>query len=86
VHQDIIYENDQTRCNIVGYCSLAAVHVSSDNFAHHQEHLNCIIPAAVNKVYMLLTMSENIARNMYSSEGTINYPTVLHLVGRFRIL
>jgi hypothetical protein len=24
------------------YYSLAAVHVSSDIFAHHQEHLNCI--------------------------------------------
>ena len=24
------------------YCSLAALHVSSDIFAHHQEHLNCI--------------------------------------------
>jgi len=31
-------------------------------------------------------MSENIARNMYSSQGTINYPTQLHLVGHFRIL
>ena len=23
------------------YCSLTAPHVSSDIFAHHQEHLNC---------------------------------------------
>jgi hypothetical protein len=35
---------------------------------------------------MLLMMSENIARNMYSSQGTINYPTLLHLVGHFRLL
>jgi hypothetical protein len=28
-------------------------------------------------------MSENIARNMYRSQGTINYPTQLHLVGHF---
>jgi hypothetical protein len=35
---------------------------------------------------MLLMMSENIARNMYSSQGTINYPTQLHLVGHFRKL
>jgi hypothetical protein len=28
-------------CRIM-YYSLAAVHVSSDIFAHHQEHLNCI--------------------------------------------
>jgi len=35
---------------------------------------------------MLLMMSENIARNMYSSQGKINLPTQLHLVGHFRIL
>ena len=27
-------------CRII-YCSLTALHVSSDIFAHHQEHLNC---------------------------------------------
>jgi len=32
---------------------------------------------------MLQMMSENIARNMYSSQGTINFPTQLHLVGHF---
>jgi hypothetical protein len=31
-------------------------------------------------------MSENIARNMYSSQGKENYPTQLHLVGHFRKL
>jgi len=31
-------------------------------------------------------MSENIARNMESSQGTINYPTLLKLVDHFRIL
>ena len=31
-------------------------------------------------------MSENIARNMYSSQGIINYPTQLHLVGHFHVL
>jgi hypothetical protein len=35
---------------------------------------------------MLLMMSENIARNMYSGQGIINYPTQLRLVGHFRIL
>ena len=35
---------------------------------------------------MPLTMSENIARNMQSSQGIINYPTHLHLVGYFHIL
>jgi hypothetical protein len=28
-------------CRII-YCSLTALHVSSDTFAHHQELLNCI--------------------------------------------
>jgi len=28
-------------CRII-HCPLAALHVSSDNFAHHKEHLNCI--------------------------------------------
>jgi len=31
-------------------------------------------------------MSKNIAQNMYSSQGIINYPTQLHLVGHFCIL
>ena len=106
------------QCRVI-YCSLAALHVSSDIFTHHQEHLNCIysfwyytlvslptgcrgdfqlapatsrqrhgciIPEAANTVQMLLIMSENIARNMQSSQGTINYPTPLHLVGHFRKL
>jgi len=33
--------NKMQQCRII-YCSLAALHVSSDIFAHHQEHLNCI--------------------------------------------
>jgi hypothetical protein len=28
------------RCKII-YCFLTALHVLSDIFAHHQEHLNC---------------------------------------------
>ena len=39
-----------------------------------------------NTVQTLLMMSENMARNMQSSQGIINYPTQLHLVGHFRIL
>jgi len=35
---------------------------------------------------MLLVMSENIPQNMWSSQGIINYPIQLHLVGHFRIL
>ena len=37
-----------------------------------------------NTVQMLLTMSENIAQNMQTSQGIINFPTQLHLVGYFR--
>jgi hypothetical protein len=29
------------------YHSLAALHVSSDIFAHHQEHLNCITVSGI---------------------------------------
>jgi hypothetical protein len=42
-----------------------------------------IKPEAVTTVKMVLMMSENIARNKWSDQGTINYPTQLHLVGRF---
>jgi len=85
--------NKMQLCKII-YYSLAALHVSSDIFAHHQEHLNCITASGItdvaarscNTVYMFLMMSENIARNMYSSQGIINYPTQLHPVGHFRIL
>jgi len=33
--------NTMQLCRII-YCSLRALHVSSDIFAHHQENLNCI--------------------------------------------
>jgi len=41
--------NKMQQCRII-YCSLVALHVSSDIFAHHQEHLNCIYsrPATVH--------------------------------------
>jgi hypothetical protein len=60
-HHDTIFikmTNKMQMCRII-YCSFAAIHVSSDFFAHHQEHLNCIysfwyysvmsLPAAVSK-------------------------------------
>jgi len=34
-------------CRII-YYSLAALHVSSDIFAHRQEHLNCITASGIN--------------------------------------
>jgi hypothetical protein len=36
-------------CRIICY-SLAALHVSSDIFAHHQEHLNCITASGITHV------------------------------------
>ena len=50
-----------------------------------QRHMR-IIPEAVHTVQMLLMMRKYIARNMQSSQETINYPTQLHLVGYLREL
>ena len=50
-----------------------------------QQHTHVILEV-VNTVLMLLMMSENIPRNMQSSQGKINYSIQLHLVGHFRIL
>ena len=71
--------------NRIIYYSLAALYVSSDIFAYHQEHLNCITDSSIT-VQMFLMMNENNPRNIQSSQGIINYPTQLHLVGHFRIL
>ena len=39
-------------CRII-YYSLAALHVSSDIFTHHQEHLNCITASGITHVQSL---------------------------------
>jgi len=41
--------NKMQLCRII-YYSLAAVHVSSDIFAHRQEHLNCITASGITYV------------------------------------
>ena len=41
--------NKMQLCVII-YYSLAALHVSSDIFAHHQEHLNCIGASGITHV------------------------------------
>jgi len=41
--------NKMQLCRII-YYSLAALHVSSDIFAHHQEHLNCITASDITHV------------------------------------
>ena len=38
--------NKMQLCRII-YYSLAALHLSSDIFAHHQEHLNCITASGI---------------------------------------
>jgi len=38
--------NKMQLCRIIYYC-LAALRVSSDIFAHHQEHLNCITASGI---------------------------------------
>jgi len=37
--------NKMQLCGTI-YCSLIALHVSSDNIAHHQKFLNCIFTAS----------------------------------------
>ena len=60
-------------CRII-YCSLAALHISRDIFAHHQEHLNCIysfqycllmsLPAGVmDEFKMSSTITNSIRQN-----------------------
>jgi len=41
--------NKMQLCRII-YYSLAALHVSIDIFAHHQEHLNCITASGITYV------------------------------------
>ena len=41
--------NKMQLCRII-YYPLAALHVSSDIFAHHQEHLNCIAASGITHV------------------------------------
>jgi hypothetical protein len=71
-------------CRVI-CCSLTALHVSSDIFAHHQENINCKYSfwfySRASLSAAAMTAAENIARNMYSSQVTINYPTQLHLLG-----
>ena len=55
---DVIYENDQKmqQSKIIFY-SFAALHVSSDIFAYHQEHLNCITASGITHVCRCLLVS-----------------------------
>jgi len=41
--------NKMQLCRII-YYSLSALHVSSDIFGHHQEHINCITASGITHV------------------------------------
>ena len=62
-------------CRII-YCSLAALHVSSDIFAHHQEHLNCIYS------FLYYSRMSWPAGVMYQLEHSFGRTYCLHLHGR----
>jgi hypothetical protein len=81
VSSDILaHHHDHPNCM---YSFWFYFHVSLPAAGSRQRHMK-IIPETVYTVWMFLMMSECIARNMKSSQGAINYPTQLHLVGHFR--
>jgi len=58
--------NKMQLCRII-YYSLVALHVSSDIFAHHQEHLNCITASGITH----LPASNDIS--VYYTEAVIQF-------------
>ena len=60
-------------CRII-YYSLAALHVSSDIFAHHQEHLNCIIASGITHVWRcrLVSWYQQLCRIIYYSLAALH--------------
>ena len=50
--------NKMQLCRVV-YYSMAALHVSSDNFTHHQEHLNCITASGITHVCRIMGVLEH---------------------------
>jgi hypothetical protein len=50
--------NKMQLCRII-YYSLATLRVSSDIFAHHQEHLNCITASGITQ-YVAASWQRNI--------------------------
>jgi hypothetical protein len=70
----------------ITYYSLADLHVSSDIFAHRQEHLNCITASGIAHVCRCRMVSWALPMIPSGSQGIMCYPTQLHLVGHFSIL
>ena len=55
--------NKMQLCRII-YYSLAALHVSSDIFAHHQEHLNSITASGI--IGVLFQHSHDTSRQRHT--------------------
>jgi hypothetical protein len=60
--------NKMQLCRLT-YCSLTALYVSSDIFAHHQEHLNCIYSFRCYSHQPATTCVNNTKRCKYSSDA-----------------
>jgi len=67
----IIYENDQQDATVQDNCSLAALQVSSDIFAHHQEHLNFIYSFWY---YTRMSLSAGVMGELELTEVSSNSP------------
>jgi hypothetical protein len=57
--------NKTQLCRVM-YYSLAALHVSSDIFAHHQEHLNCITASGITHVCLTFQYSHDTSRQRHT--------------------
>jgi len=73
--------NKMQLCRII-YCSLVALHVSSDIFAHHQEHLNCITAAGIILMclYRLILILNIFSLDISRQRHTCVIPEALHTV------
>jgi hypothetical protein len=70
--------NKMQLCRII-YNSLAALHVLSDIFAQHQEHLNCSTASGITHVSLLAGTMGVLERNSNTpmiSAGSSNTPMI----------
>jgi hypothetical protein len=59
------------------YCSLTALHVSSDIFVHHQEHLNCIYSFWY---YSRMSLSAGVMGELELTHDTSRHPEAVTTV------
>jgi hypothetical protein len=73
VHHDVITKmtNKMQLCRTI-YCSLTALHVSSDIFAHHQEHRNCICSFWY---YSRMSLPAGVMDEMELTESVPSHPS-----------